>query len=280
MPPKTPIKASELSGRAIPASKLPAPKRKSLKNAWIWPVSSARITSVFEPGHRAVDIGVPVGTPLYAPRAGVIAKVAYDAGGYGEHIVLNTIDGLLIYLGHLSEVNVSPGQNVTPGQQIGRTGNTGSSTGPHLHYEIRQGSGRIDPLSLGYSQANKPAGVVSSTPQATSLHKASSSVKPMAYTSDAPPPEPAQAPVINITKEGVQITPENLVISASGTTLKEFWEKINWGNIVAGGIGIILIAVGIFGIMSSEIVKIAVQQVTEKAQPIIEAVKAVKGAVE
>jgi LysM repeat protein len=90
-------------------------------------------------GYNAIDIGTPVGTTLYAAAAGqvIIAKSSGWNGGYGKYIVISHGNGTQTLYGHLSQVNVNVGDTVYQGQIIGNTGNTGDSTGPHLHFEVR-----------------------------------------------------------------------------------------------------------------------------------------------
>jgi murein DD-endopeptidase MepM/ murein hydrolase activator NlpD len=90
-------------------------------------------------GHNAVDLGCPVGTPLRAAAPGtvIIASVGGWGGGYGNYIVIRHPNGTQTVYGHLSRVGVSVGQTVDRGEAIGATGNTGKSTGPHLHFEVR-----------------------------------------------------------------------------------------------------------------------------------------------
>jgi murein DD-endopeptidase MepM/ murein hydrolase activator NlpD len=90
-------------------------------------------------GYNGVDYGMPVGSPLYAAAAGtvIIAKNSGYNGGYGDYVVIQHPNGTQTVYGHMSSVSVSPGQTLVQGQLIGYSGNTGKSTGPHLHFEIR-----------------------------------------------------------------------------------------------------------------------------------------------
>ncbi len=90
-------------------------------------------------GYNAVDIGIRTGTTLYAAASGqiIIAKNSGWNGGYGKYIVISHYNGTQTVYGHLSEVLVNEGEVVSQGQVIGLTGNTGKSTGPHLHFEVR-----------------------------------------------------------------------------------------------------------------------------------------------
>jgi LysM repeat protein len=90
-------------------------------------------------GHNGIDIGASPGTPIYAAAEGkvLIAKNGGYNGGYGSYVVISHTNGTQTLYGHMSSVNVSVGQSVSKGQSIGGVGNTGRSTGPHLHFEVR-----------------------------------------------------------------------------------------------------------------------------------------------
>ena len=95
--------------------------------------------------HRGVDLAGPIGTPIYAASNGTIKYAGWTDGGYGNYIELLSPENILTIYAHLNDVRCSVGQQVTVGQQIGDMGSTGFSTGPHLHFEVDLGSGRIDP---------------------------------------------------------------------------------------------------------------------------------------
>ncbi len=92
--------------------------------------------------HTGIDIGVPVGTRLYAPVSGAVVQAGWN-GGYGNSVTIRLDNGMTLILGHLSQVAVKPGQRVSAGAFLGLSGNTGYSTGPHLHVEMRDSSGKI-----------------------------------------------------------------------------------------------------------------------------------------
>ena len=87
-------------------------------------------------GHHGVDIRLRTGEPIHAAFGGTV-RIASRMGGYGNCIVLRHPNGLETLYGHLSKINVKLGQQVTAGEVIGLGGNTGNSTGPHLHFECR-----------------------------------------------------------------------------------------------------------------------------------------------
>ena len=124
---------------------------------YIWPCNGIRwITSMFggrqSPGgigstnHKGVDIGTPMGTPVLAAKSGTVTWASWN-GGDGNCIIISHGNGNSTLYGHLSGYNVSTDQQVTQGQVIGYSGNTGNSTGPHLHFGIIENNSWIDPLN-------------------------------------------------------------------------------------------------------------------------------------
>jgi murein DD-endopeptidase MepM/ murein hydrolase activator NlpD len=96
--------------------------------------------------HQGLDVGAAEGTPIRASAAGVV-KFAGPKGGYGNAVEIDHGDGVVTLYGHASELLVSQGDSVQPGQEIARVGSTGRSTGPHLHFEVRVGGTAVDPRS-------------------------------------------------------------------------------------------------------------------------------------
>lgn len=98
--------------------------------------------------HQGIDIAAPIGTPIVAAAAGKVIGVGWY-GGYGNLIKLEHLDGSVTYYAHNHRNLVTLGQKVEQGEQIAEMGNTGNSTGPHLHFEIRLSNKEvIDPLVL------------------------------------------------------------------------------------------------------------------------------------
>jgi LysM repeat protein len=95
--------------------------------------------------HNGIDIDVPSGTIVNAAASGNVYSVIEEEEAYGTMVVLQHADNYLTIYGHLSSVMVSKGQYVEVGQPIAESGNTGLSTGPHLHFEIRNGEFPVDP---------------------------------------------------------------------------------------------------------------------------------------
>ncbi len=123
---------------------------------YIYPVSGGYISSGFgrrgapkagaSTNHQGVDIAVPTGTAVMASCGGTVTIAGWQRG-YGNVVYITHPDGRETRYGHLSKCLVSPGQTVTQGQRIALSGNTGNSTGPHLHFEIRIGGGAVNPLN-------------------------------------------------------------------------------------------------------------------------------------
>lgn len=122
---------------------------------YIRPISGGRQTSGFgrrkaptrgaSTYHKGVDWAVPTGTAVYASCGGTVAKAGWGSG-YGYVVYINHEDGRQTRYGHLSKVLVKSGQTVKQGERIALSGNTGVSTGPHLHFEILIGGTQVNPL--------------------------------------------------------------------------------------------------------------------------------------
>lgn len=116
---------------------------------FIWPIAdgATAITQGFRHGqHMALDIAAEPGTPVYAADTGTVLTAGWSDNGYGYHIVIDHgIDYITLYA-HLREYFVKSGDIVRKGDIIGLVGSTGNSTGPHLHFEIRDYGYLIDPL--------------------------------------------------------------------------------------------------------------------------------------
>jgi murein DD-endopeptidase MepM/ murein hydrolase activator NlpD len=97
--------------------------------------------------HSGIDFRGPVGSPVYTTAPGVIVKAGRH-GGYGKLVEVRHENGVTTRYAHLSMIAVRAGQKVKRGDMIGKLGNTGRSTGPHLHYETRVGGRAIDPLKF------------------------------------------------------------------------------------------------------------------------------------
>ncbi|MFJ2211645.1 transglycosylase family protein [Streptomyces sp. NPDC101062] len=135
--------------------KAEAPAAKPKTAGMSAPVSASTGTQYRQSGswasgyHTGVDFPVPTGTSVKAVAAGRVVSAGW-AGAYGYEVVIRHADGKYSQYAHLSALTVREGQNVGGGQRIARSGSTGNSTGPHLHFEMRTGPGYgsdIDPLA-------------------------------------------------------------------------------------------------------------------------------------
>lgn len=95
--------------------------------------------------HAGIDFRAPTGTPIRAPADGAVVS-AGRSGGYGKMVELDHGNGLTTRFAHLSRIDVRVGDRVPAGGRIGASGNTGRSTGPHLHYEVRSGGQAVNPM--------------------------------------------------------------------------------------------------------------------------------------
>lgn len=116
------------------------------------------VTQQFEVGdadhyHPGVDIACAVGTPVLATGSGVVEYVAFDSA-YGNMAVLRHNDSVTTVYGHNDRVLVEVGEKVRVGGRLAESGNSGKSTAPHLHYEVRVNGEPIDPLDNPYDEKN------------------------------------------------------------------------------------------------------------------------------
>ncbi|HRI66988.1 MAG TPA: peptidoglycan DD-metalloendopeptidase family protein [Polyangium sp.] len=128
------------------------------------PVTGARVTMAYgdatnpfsgkQEKHVGVDLAIDAGTPVVAPLGGKIRSAAAE-GERGNAVVIDHGNGLETRFHHLGEMNVAPGQSIAKGDKIGTVGSTGKSTGPHVHFEVRDFGEPIDPT--GYVKTNPPA---------------------------------------------------------------------------------------------------------------------------
>ena len=102
---------------------------------------------VVDESHPGIDIAVPLGTPVRASGGGSVAAAGYDAD-YGLFVLLRHPSGYETMYGHMSRLVAAEGDEVQAGQVIGLSGNSGRSTAPHLHFEIRRDNKTVDPLNL------------------------------------------------------------------------------------------------------------------------------------
>ena len=98
--------------------------------------------------HYGQDFSVPYGTEVYATGDGKVMESGWNTGGFGNYVVIDHGYGLRSTYGHLSEIKVPKGMNVKRGDLIGLSGSTGTSSGPHLHYQIDQFGQHKNPINF------------------------------------------------------------------------------------------------------------------------------------
>ncbi|MFJ7289813.1 MULTISPECIES: peptidoglycan DD-metalloendopeptidase family protein [unclassified Curtobacterium] len=122
----------------------------------MWPVASTKISGRYGDDrgaghvpryHQGADAPVAVGTPVYASGTGTVTSTVANNASYGNYIVV-TYGNVTVLTAHLSAIEVKPGQIVSVRTEIGKSGNTGQSTGPHVHVETRRAGSLFDPLTL------------------------------------------------------------------------------------------------------------------------------------
>ncbi len=101
--------------------------------------------------HTGLDFSAPQGTPIYATAQGVIRIAGNLGNGYGNHVVINHGYQYSTLYGHMYRIKVRAGQSVKRGEVIGYVGNSGKSTGSHLHYEVLKGKKHLDPIYFFYN---------------------------------------------------------------------------------------------------------------------------------
>lgn len=94
--------------------------------------------------HSGIDFRGPIGTPIYATADGIVVT-AQSSGGYGKHVVIDHGYGYETLYAHMSDIEVQAGDRVRRGDFIGELGNTGRSSGPHLHYEVHRNGQAVNP---------------------------------------------------------------------------------------------------------------------------------------
>ncbi len=129
------------------------PALKPVRNARLTDGFGKRIHPIFRrlQFHKGVDLACPSGTPIIAPADGYVTFAGRN-GGYGLFVQINHKYGFETYYGHLRKIYVKRGQFVKRGDKIGEVGNTGLSTNPHLHYEVRYKNKPVNPLDFFFPE--------------------------------------------------------------------------------------------------------------------------------
>ncbi|MER5707921.1 M23 family metallopeptidase [Streptomyces sp. NPDC002122] len=140
--------ATKAATKTVAVKATPVKAAKKATPSWVKPVAAYTLSASYNQGgamwahkHSGQDFAVPTGTPVKAAGTGTVVKAGPNGGGdgpaYGNAIVVKHANGTYSQYAHLSKIKVNIGQKVAAGQQIALSGNTGNSSGPHLHFEIR-----------------------------------------------------------------------------------------------------------------------------------------------
>jgi murein DD-endopeptidase MepM/ murein hydrolase activator NlpD len=126
----------------------PAPPPAEVSGTGLtWPTTSKHLSQYFKWGHTGIDIDNRARPPVYAAATGTVEFAGW-LGGYGNLLIINHGQGLTTYYAHLEKFYASEGQSVSKGDAIAKMGSTGRSSGPHLHFEVRQHGRPVNPLGM------------------------------------------------------------------------------------------------------------------------------------
>jgi murein DD-endopeptidase MepM/ murein hydrolase activator NlpD len=141
--------SAAVADRASRDRSAPPPAPKPAASRYVRP-GDGRLTSGFGRRwgrlHAGIDLAAGTGSPVRTVTSGTVVSAGRESG-YGNCVRIRHADGTETLYGHLSRILVSSGSKVAPGQQIGKEGNTGRSTGPHLHFEVRVNGSTVNPLT-------------------------------------------------------------------------------------------------------------------------------------
>ncbi len=161
--PATATQLADATGAQADAQQAAAGKAEDLEKSWTSPIEGDYALSAtygnsgdrWASGHSGQDFAVDTGTPVHAAHSGTVVKAggngAGDGPAYGNAIVIKHDDDTFTQYAHLSEVDVKVGQKVSTNDEIGLSGNSGNSSGPHLHFEIRTTAdfgSAVDPVAF------------------------------------------------------------------------------------------------------------------------------------
>jgi hypothetical protein len=164
----------ERATRSRSTSALPVSEVRSMD--FVWPVKDVQVTSSFgrrgTEYHEGVDLRASSGTPVHAAQSGVVLYSGSKIRGYGKLVVIRHQKGISTIYAHNSRLMVVAGSKVERGQLIALSGNTGHSTGPHLHFEIRDGEEARNPLDLMPDPSMAPQPVLAQNTKAAPATRA------------------------------------------------------------------------------------------------------------
>lgn len=226
--------------------------------ALIWPSTKTALSGYhYSDSHHGVDIGQNVGDPIVAPFNGTVVFAGWNNQGYGNLVIIKDDQGRYrSYEAHLSKLYVKSGDRVNAGQMVGAAGSTGNSTGPHLHFELRNaaGTGFYNPYDVFGTnpkpgQVISPATITGYTGEPATAGAPGSSVN--LGTGNNPFLAPAQSGNNAPSQPG---SPVNDVLGISGPwgEVKSFFGRVRWLNIGAVLLGIIVAVLGLSVIVKSE----------------------------
>lgn len=108
---------------------------------------AGQLSQGYHDGHTALDLAVPLGTPVHSTETGRVVHAGWNDEGYGNLVIVEN-GPYRTYYAHLNEVDVQVGDQVGAGAVVGLSGSTGNSTGPHVHYEVRLNGTAVDPTTI------------------------------------------------------------------------------------------------------------------------------------
>ncbi len=134
--------------RYTPSKKAPIKTVSNIKSytKLFWPASCSRVSQYYHWKHHGIDIACKINTPIYAAEDGIIERAGWSTG-YGKRVVIRHSNGVKTLYAHLNRINVGVGKAVDRGGVVGLMGSTGWSTGSHIHFEVRSGGSKKNPLS-------------------------------------------------------------------------------------------------------------------------------------
>lgn len=121
---------------------------KHLASGFGWRIHPVYKTEMF---HSGIDFTAPTGTEIYATGNGVVERVEINGHGYGNNVIINHGFGYETLYGHMSRIKVYQGQKISRGELIGYVGSTGTSSGPHLHYEVIKNGEKVNPVNFFFN---------------------------------------------------------------------------------------------------------------------------------
>lgn len=142
---RDPTKADITAGSTCPITR----EASQGTGIFIWPSQYQALSGTdFEEGHPGIDLSAPSGTPVFAADSGLVIFAGWAGAGYGNTVLIDHGNGYKTLYAHLSQVSTVCSARVEKGKIIGLSGNTGNSSGPHLHFEVRVPGGYLNPLKV------------------------------------------------------------------------------------------------------------------------------------